>query len=349
MRRTWRGVSSATGPATSVTSAPASAAGAGDREAHLAARAVGQPAHRIDGLEGRPGGDEHPAAGEPLRLEERDHVGKQFGRLEHPPVADFAAGLVAAARAEHGRAVAAQLADVALRRRMRPHLAVHRRRDQQRAALDRPGQAEQREQVVGAAVQQLGQEVGAGRRDEHRVGFAREVDVRHAVRLAPVPLAAVDVAVRQRLQRRRGDEVLGGLGHHDLHRRTGLDQLAHQLGRLVAGDAAGQSRATRWRAGAARRWSGRRCPTAMGAAGFSSCRAADQRVEQRVRLGAGPVEVAEDHRVAARRGRSAPCSERRAASSEGRVAVGSRRIGSLNGSALEESGGSPPALPCSSR
>ena len=38
-----------------------------------------------------------------------------------------------------------------------------------------------------------------------------------------------------------GDELLGRLGHHHLHRRAGLDQLAHQLGRLVAGDAARQA------------------------------------------------------------------------------------------------------------
>ena len=141
-----------TGPATSVTSAPASARRARDREAHLAARPVGQAAHRIDRLEGRPGGDEHalrPASA--LRLEEGDQLGEQLGRLEHAAVADLAAGLVAAAGAEHGGAVGAQLRDVALRRRMRPHLAVHRRRDEQRAALDRPRQAQQREQVVGAA------------------------------------------------------------------------------------------------------------------------------------------------------------------------------------------------------
>ena len=58
---------------------------------------------------------------------------------------------------------------------------------------------------------------------------------------ARVPLAGVDGAVRQRLQRHRGDEVLGRLGHHDLHRRAGLDQLARQLGGLVAGDAARQA------------------------------------------------------------------------------------------------------------
>ena len=215
--------------------------GAGDREAHLAARAVAEAAHRIDRLERRPGGDEDAPAGEQLGLEERDHLGEQLVGLEHPAVAEFAARLVAVARAEHGRAVGGELGEVALRRRMGPHLAVHRRRDQQRAALDRPRQAEQREQIVGAAMQQLGDEVGARRCDQHRVGLAREVDVRHVVGFARIPLAGVDGAVGERLQRHRGDELLGRLGHHDLHRRPGLDQRPRQLGRLVAGDAARQA------------------------------------------------------------------------------------------------------------
>jgi hypothetical protein len=55
---------------------------------------------------------------------------------------------------------------------MRPHLAVHRRRDEQRTALDRARQAQQAQQVVGSAMHELGDEVGAGRGDEHRVGLA---------------------------------------------------------------------------------------------------------------------------------------------------------------------------------
>ena len=58
---------------------------------------------------------------------------------------------------------------------------------------------------------------------------------------ARVPLARVDGAVRERLQRHGGDELLGRLGHHDLHGGAGLDQRARQLGGLVAGDAARQA------------------------------------------------------------------------------------------------------------
>jgi hypothetical protein len=43
--------------------------GARDGKAHLAARQVGDAAHRVDRLEGRAGGDQHFPAGEQLRLE----------------------------------------------------------------------------------------------------------------------------------------------------------------------------------------------------------------------------------------------------------------------------------------
>ena len=51
-----------TGPDTSVTAAPAAAAAAGDGVALLAGRAVGDVAHRIDRLVGRPGGHQHALA-----------------------------------------------------------------------------------------------------------------------------------------------------------------------------------------------------------------------------------------------------------------------------------------------
>jgi membrane protein YqaA with SNARE-associated domain len=90
----------------------------------------------------------------------------QLGRFQHAAVAHFAAGLVAAAGAQQGGAVGHHLGHIALRGRVRPHLAVHGRRHQQRAALDRAGQAQQAEQVVGPALRQLGDEIGAGRRHE---------------------------------------------------------------------------------------------------------------------------------------------------------------------------------------
>ena len=89
-------------------------------------------------------------------------------------------------------------------------------------------------------MQQLGHEVGAGRRDEDGVRLAAEVDVRHVVGLARIPLRVIDRAVGQGLHGDRRDELARGLGHHHLHGRARLDQGAAKLGRLVAGDAPGQ-------------------------------------------------------------------------------------------------------------
>ncbi len=69
----------------------------------------------------------------------------------------------------------------------------------------------------------------------------RQVDVRHVVGLARIPLRAIDRPVGQRLHRHRRDEMLRRLGHHHLHGGAFLDQGAAQFGRLVAGDAAGEA------------------------------------------------------------------------------------------------------------
>ena len=178
-------------------------------ETHLAAGQVGQATHRVDGLEGGPGRDQHAPARQALRLERGDELVAQCLGLQHAAVASLAAGLVAGVGAQHHRTVGAQLRHVALGGRVRPHLAVHRRRHQQRHTLGGPGQAQQRQQVVGTALHQLRDEVGAGRRDQDGVGLAREVDVRHVVGGAVIPLVGVDGVIGQRLHRHRGDEAAG--------------------------------------------------------------------------------------------------------------------------------------------
>jgi hypothetical protein len=121
------------------------------------------------------------------------------------------------ARAQQLRAVGHHLRQVALGGRVGPHLAVHGRRQKQRAVRQRPGQAQQASSLVGPALRQPGDEIGTGRRHQHGVGLARQVDVRHAVGLARIPLAGVDRPAGQRLHRHRRDELRGRLGHHHLH------------------------------------------------------------------------------------------------------------------------------------
>ena len=151
-------------------------AGARQREAHLAGTRVGEAAHRIERLEGRPGRQQHPLAGQRLRLQEGDQRVEQFLRFQHAALADFAAGLLASSRTENGDAVGCQLRDVALRRRLFPHLPVHRRRHQQRAVAR---QAQRGQQIVGHAVGESREEIGRGRRHQHGIGAAGQIDVRH--------------------------------------------------------------------------------------------------------------------------------------------------------------------------
>jgi hypothetical protein len=56
----------------------------------------------------------------------------------------------------------------------------------------RPRQAQQAQQFVGAALRQLAMKSALAGRHQHGIGLARQVDVRHVVGLARVPLAGVD-------------------------------------------------------------------------------------------------------------------------------------------------------------
>ena len=81
-------------------------------------------------------------------------------------------------------AVAAQRVHVALRRRIVPHLHVHRRRHQQRALAR---QAQRGQQVVGKALRQLGEEIARWPARPRSLAVARQLDVRHVVGHARIP------------------------------------------------------------------------------------------------------------------------------------------------------------------
>jgi hypothetical protein len=92
-----------------------------------------------------------------------------------------------------------------------------------------PGTAGQ--QIVGPALHQLGDEIGLAGATRMASASRAEVDVRHVVGLARIPLAQHHRLARQRLHRHRGDELAGGLGHHHLHAGAGLGEGPHQFGR----------------------------------------------------------------------------------------------------------------------
>ncbi len=242
MRRTPRGVGRCTGPATSVTARAGLGGGARDRKTHLAAGVVGDAAHRVDGLEGGPGGDQHRAAGQQLGLEEGDQLVAQFGGLEHAAVADLAAGLVAGRRAR---------ARWRRRRRSAPRCAASPGAPTSRGSWPAPPAA-------GS--------VRSGRARHSRLSssparpcasWAMKSALAGATSIASASrersMCAMllgwrashwlreDGPAAERLHRHGGDELRRRLGHHHLHGGAGLDQFARQLGGLVAGDAARQA------------------------------------------------------------------------------------------------------------
>jgi len=86
-------------------------------------------------------------------------------RLGHAPRADHAAGQLARPRLDYAHAALAEGFEVGLRRRMLPHIHVHRGRHEDRRG---GGQVEGGEKIVGDAVGEFGQDVGRGRSDNQR-------------------------------------------------------------------------------------------------------------------------------------------------------------------------------------
>src|SRR5260221_12718347 len=123
-----------------------------DGVAHLARALIGDPAHRVDRLIGRSRRDQHFFFRKRLWAERTRDFGQYLRWLEHPPHAAFAVRMVTFRRTEDADPIGAQALDVTLRRRVLPHLHVHRGRDHERAAAR---DVQRREQVVTQAVRKL--------------------------------------------------------------------------------------------------------------------------------------------------------------------------------------------------
>ncbi len=163
------------------------------------------------------------------------HARNQVVWLQHPAGAGLAAGLVAFAGTEDRDTARTQQIDVGARGGVRPHQAIHGRRDRHRR-IGR--EAERAEQVVGEAVREAADEVGGRRGDQDAIGPAREFDVAHRGLGGLVPEIGAHGPARQRLEGERGDEPAGAGRHHDLHLDPSLAQAADDLGALVCGDPA---------------------------------------------------------------------------------------------------------------
>ena len=173
MTRTPGGGSSARLAAISVTSAPRRAASRGEREAHPARRAIADEADAVDRLAGASSGHEHPQArpGPGARgvtpgrwTSSASHASSSSaGSASRPtPRSPWDAsspspgGITVTPRSRSS-------VDVRLGGGVQVHAVVHRRRDDDRACR---GERGGRQQVVGVAVRELGDRVGAGGRDQ---------------------------------------------------------------------------------------------------------------------------------------------------------------------------------------
>jgi len=128
--------------------------------------------------------------------------------------------------------------DVVLRRRVLPHLSIHRRRDEQRRQccecdlanrIAREADCEFRDNICGR------------RRDEEEIRAICEVDVSRIPVSRAFEYVDDDWISRERLEGEGSDELLRTMGHHDVNFRAGLHQFAHEIGRLVRGDRAGNA------------------------------------------------------------------------------------------------------------
>ena len=101
-----------------------------------------------------------------------------------------------------------------------------------------------------ATLRELADRVGAGRRNQERVGVAHQLEVAEGVvvrrrlvgegaaRGVALELVGQDRGAAERGERRRADEALSRGGLDDPHGVTGLRGQPHQLQRLVGGDTA---------------------------------------------------------------------------------------------------------------
>ena len=147
--------------------------------------------------------------------QDRFERGDDFERLGHAADAGFAAlGHFAGIRSDEANAVGGELREIALRRLGRPHLRVHRRRDQDRlVGREQHGGGE----IVGMAARHLGDQVGGRRRDDDEIGVARQADmadVELALRIEQVGIGAL---AAERAGGERRDEMLRGGGENAAH------------------------------------------------------------------------------------------------------------------------------------
>src|ERR1700678_2577755 len=207
------------------------------RISHLPRRAVGQKTYRVDILTSRPSGDQNRL---PVQIvPQSQHVPNfQHNRVRRrqPPCADHPARQISFVRRDDMNAARAQRRQIFLRRRVLPHIHVHRGSDHDRRLRS---QIKCGKKIPSQPLRKFRQAVSSRRRDQqqidalrHRNMLNRAFDVRRRSILRAKNFGD-DFLPGQCSKGKRGDEFLGRAGHHGLHVQLFLLQAPHQFGGFV--------------------------------------------------------------------------------------------------------------------
>ena len=157
-----------------------------------------------------------------------------FG-FQHSAFAVLFARELASIGTKDNDAIGGQLCDVSLGGFVPPHLAVHRGCDEQWTITR---ETERRQQIVGDAMRELGNEIRRRGRDQNGISAARKRDVAHRIVRAGVPEVRKHRTARKRLERRSSDKLRARCSQDDVDRDVVLDEQSDQLGSFIGGDAA---------------------------------------------------------------------------------------------------------------
>ena len=150
--------------------------------------------------------------------------------------AGHAAGEITFVRIDHIHAARAQRCEILLRRRMLPHIHVHRGRDDHGSFR---GEIKRGEKIVGDAVREFSEDVRGGRRNEQQINALRDGDMLDRAfdigrrGIGRAEHVRDDFLSGERGKRERGDKLLRGARHHHLHVELFLLQTAHQFGGFI--------------------------------------------------------------------------------------------------------------------
>ncbi len=214
-----------------------------NRVAHLAGAAVRDVAHRIDRFAGWSRSNQDCLAREQALISgggqlRPTHDGSDFLRLQHAAGPGLTAGLRTVIGAEDRHAPVRKSLSIGLDGLVVPHDMIHRRRDGKRR-LRR--ETDRRQEVGSRATGKPRHDFGRRRRDQYHVGPTCKLDVAHRRLGFLVPQVGPNRLARYGLQSRLRDKLLGRPGHHDLNVGAARAQPAHEIGRLVCSDSAGDA------------------------------------------------------------------------------------------------------------